>query len=68
MNCPLCHAESLVIRTDGNRRRRECVNCKYRWSTLELGEPEIRRLRRVAEAASNLTDVLRQEYVAELSR
>jgi len=68
MNCPLCQAESLVIHTDANRRRRECVRCKYRWSTLEIGEPEIRRLRRVAEAASSLTDALRQEYVAELPR
>jgi len=68
MNCPLCHADSSVIRTDGNRRRRECVNCKYRWSTLELGELEISRLRRVAEVASSLTVILRDKYVPDLSR
>ena len=50
MNCPLCRADGSVIRTDGNRRRRECVNCRYRWNTVELAEAEVKRLRRVAEA------------------
>jgi transcriptional regulator NrdR family protein len=58
----------LVIRTDGNRRRRECVTCRYRWSTVELAEPELRRLRRVAEVASGLTDLLRADYVVDLPR
>ena len=68
MNCPLCHAFSSVIRTNGSRRRRECSNCKYRWSTVELAEPEFKRLRRVAEVAAGMTDVLREDYVAELAR
>jgi transcriptional regulator NrdR family protein len=68
MDCPLCHADSLVIRTDGNRRRRECVNCRYRWNTVELAEPEVNRLRRVAEVASGLTDLLRADYVADVPR
>jgi Zn ribbon nucleic-acid-binding protein len=68
MNCPLCHADSLVTHTDGNRRRRECVNCKYRWTTAELAEQELRRLRRVAEVAANLTETLRDDYVANLPR
>jgi transcriptional regulator NrdR family protein len=68
MNCPLCHADTLVIRTDGNRRRRECVNCRYRWNTVELAEPEVNRLRRVAEVAAEMTNALRENGVAELSR
>ncbi|MDO5033906.1 MAG: transcriptional regulator NrdR [Actinomycetaceae bacterium] len=42
MHCPLCHHEDTrVVDTrvseDGTsiRRRRECVNCKHRFSTLE---------------------------------
>jgi transcriptional regulator NrdR family protein len=68
MDCLLCHADSLVIRTDGNRRRRECVNCRYRWNTVELAEAEVNRLRRVAEVAADMTDALRENCIAELSR
>jgi transcriptional regulator NrdR family protein len=64
VNCPLCRTDSSVIRTDGDRRRRECVNCKYRWNTVELAEPEVKRLRRVAEAAADMTNVLRDNCVA----
>jgi hypothetical protein len=68
VNCPLCHAASSVIRTDGNRRRRECVTCRYRWNTVELADPELKRLRRLAEVAADLTEVLRGDHVAELQR
>lgn len=36
MNCPKCGAESKVIDTRGSRRRRECVACKARYSTVEV--------------------------------
>jgi Zn ribbon nucleic-acid-binding protein len=68
VNCPLCRADTLVIHTDGNRRRRECVNCKYRWTTVELSERELKRLRRVAKVAADLTDTLREDYVANVPR
>jgi transcriptional regulator NrdR family protein len=68
MNCHLCLADSVVIHTDGNRRRRECVNCRYRWTTVELVERELKRLRRVAEVVADLTDTLREDYVANLPR
>jgi transcriptional regulator NrdR family protein len=68
MNCPLCLADSVVIHTDGNHRRRECVNCRYRWTTVELAEQELKRLRRVAEVAADLTATLREDYVANLPR
>ena len=68
MNCHLCLADSVVIHTDGNRRRRECTICKYRWSTVELAEPELKRLRRVADVVADLTNVLREDYIANLPR
>ena len=69
MSCPICqYGDSRVLHTNGARRRRECVNCRYRWTTVELAEGELRRLRRVAEVASDLTDKLREDYVANLPR
>ena len=39
--CPKCHADSAVLdsRTKQHgiiRRRRQCKDCKYRWSTVEV--------------------------------
>ena len=45
MKCPVCHKDTKVIdsrSSDGDyatRRRRECLKCSFRFSTLE--EPEI---------------------------
>ena len=36
MNCPKCNADTKVIDRRGERRRRECVECKHRFSTVEL--------------------------------
>lgn len=46
MNCPVCEAESKVLETRGNKRRRECLGCNIRWSTLEVmqGIPQQRRI------------------------
>ena len=41
MNCPLCHADTKVVDTrplaeeDAIRRRRECVKCAFRFTTVE---------------------------------
>lgn len=39
MNCPLCNADSKVMVSAGDKlikRRRQCVNCKHRWNTVEI--------------------------------
>lgn len=40
MTCPICEGATKVINSRTNsesvRRRRECVDCGYRFSTLEL--------------------------------
>lgn len=41
MNCPICNKDSKVVDTRvsadglGVRRRRECITCEYRFSTVE---------------------------------
>ena len=44
----LDHERSRVIGTKetakGRRRRRECIACSFRWSTLELDEAELERI------------------------
>lgn len=44
MNCPKCGGRSAVIecraKSYGFRRRRECRDCKHRWSTIEIICPE----------------------------
>ena len=40
MNCPKCYGETHVVDSrpneDSVRRRRECVECKHRFSTVEI--------------------------------
>lgn len=41
MNCPACNCKTKIVdsrRTPdgGTRRRRECTNCKHRFSTVEI--------------------------------
>ena len=49
MKCPVCGAETEVVNSrsidvECVRRRRECVECKYRFSTLEYEEEVIKRM------------------------
>lgn len=40
MTCPVCGAETKVVDSrsieDGTRRRRKCLECDYRFSTVEI--------------------------------
>lgn len=42
MKCPKCFTESRVVNSRETvrflRRRRECLKCKHRWSTIEKDE------------------------------
>jgi transcriptional regulator NrdR family protein len=57
-----------VIRTDGNRRRRECLTCRHRWNTFELVEEELMRLKRVSEIAADLSQALQANHLHESTR
>lgn len=55
MKCGKCGGESRVIDTRaGNRRRRECETCRYRWTTRELSEQEVAQLARKAAKLDEL--------------
>ena len=37
MNCPTCSGDTIVLRADGNERRRECRGqCRQRFTTVEV--------------------------------
>jgi len=40
MNCPICGGQTCVVDSrpneDSTRRRRECAECKHRFSTVEI--------------------------------
>lgn len=64
MICPLCqHAESRIVRTDAAateiRRRRECLQCRHRWTTYERTEAALSLLDRIAETARPLAELVR---------
>lgn len=45
MNCPSCHSNNFKCRNSRPfnsyiRRRRECLECGERWSTIEITEAE----------------------------
>lgn len=70
MLCPSCtHGNTRVLRKDGLRRRRECLDCGRRWSTEEwpvADLKEAKRLRRELDAAVRAETALRRQLL-ELS-
>lgn len=48
MTCPICSGKTKVIDTahdfDAIYRRRECLDCKFRFSTVEVDEDMFYRL------------------------
>lgn len=45
MKCPICNSTTRVTTTywnkgNSNRRRRECTNCKFRFTTREILQAE----------------------------
>lgn len=56
MNCPVCSADSRVIKTDATVRRRECTRCKYRFTTAEVLKDELERRERLIGDAQALAE------------
>lgn len=60
--CPICtHQVSKVIETRGNRRRRECLRCRHKWTTLEVPHGEYIRAIRLRERVRELVRALQAE-------
>lgn len=70
MLCPSCTSgNSHVLRKDGLRRRRECLDCGRRWSTEEwpvADLKEAKRLKREIDAARRAEAMMRRQLL-ELS-
>lgn len=60
MNCPVCSAESRVLRTDATERRRECTRCGHRFTTSEILKAELERSQRIIEDAQALAERIKQ--------
>lgn len=64
MLCPHCHQPSKVIdsraASDGWRRRRECLACRERWTTLEVVEQA------VPQAAVDHVRALLEQFKSEM--
>lgn len=67
MLCPSCNSGNThVLRKDGQRRRRECLDCGRRWSTEEWPVDELeeaKRLRRERDAAVRAEALLRRQLL-----
>ena len=55
MNCPICYGQTHVIDSrpneDSIRRRRECLECKHRFSTVEIDTDYYEKLNPIDKSA-----------------
>lgn len=59
ITCEICNSEeSSVVRSEEQRRRRECKACGHRWTTLEITHSEYIRLSEIAQTVRKLTQLL----------
>ena len=61
--CPKCQSDSKVIdmrtlESGSNRRRRECVQCEWRWSSIEITDEEYNRVMKLSAAFNVLKELL----------
>ena len=68
--CPQCGADTYVVDTrpylDGIRRRRECKECGYRYSTLEYNIEYIEALREGGVALEQQRKAQKYDELREL--
>lgn len=41
MNCPNCGGKSKVLYSRNSDRTRRCLNCDYKWDTIEVAVKDI---------------------------
>lgn len=62
LGCPVCHYDHTeVLEKRGDRRRRRCKRCKHPFTTYELAEAEVQRLRTVEAKARDLATMVSAE-------
>ena len=56
--CRICKSKNTyVVRSEDQRRRRECKECGHRWTTLEIHLADYNRLLEIAETAKKISDL-----------
>lgn len=58
MNCPVCDAGTVILKTLGTERRRKCVRCQRRFTTTEVLKEDHKRLQEAAEDVKALAEKL----------
>ena len=58
MNCPVCDADSRVLRTSDTERKRQCVRCGHRFPTVEILKDEHQRRETILKDARALAEKL----------
>ena len=58
MNCPLCSQPSIVLKTQGNERRRRCTKCRHPFVTVEKLKEDERRQAEAIEAVRQAAEKL----------
>lgn len=56
MLCPVCSHQSRVIDNNGSMRRRECLHCRHRWTTVEVVKTRAEKLERLEHFIDTLKD------------
>jgi hypothetical protein len=46
--CPKCYAPAEVLDTRGKHRRRKCLECNHRFSTVEIPAEQYERMKEAA--------------------
>lgn len=58
VNCSICQGDSRVLRKEGAERRRECLRCKHRWTTVEQQKERVAVIERAIEKAREIGAIL----------
>jgi transcriptional regulator NrdR family protein len=66
VKCPACsHDEHRALRADAKdgivRRRRECLKCTFRWTTIEAPEEVFQRAQNVIDKFRDLQRICGEE-------
>lgn len=58
MRCQICGADTRVLRTIEAERRRECVRCKHRFTTVEQMKEKVQRIDGIIREAREFAEMI----------
>lgn len=57
--CPVCHDDrNAIVEHRGTRRRRECSQCRHRWTTYEVPAERLEQLETIEQHAAAIADAM----------